>query len=85
MPVDFAKIRQLREARGLTQAQAATAAGFDVRPELARQVWYTIEAGRRPNVTIDTLERVAHVLGVTASDLLTPFRGAPAPRPSRPK
>lgn len=64
MPVDLQKIKQLREKLGLTQEQAARAAGFKT-----RQSWNLIESGKHiPRV--DTLERVADALGVKAKDLL---------------
>lgn len=66
MPLDCAKIRQLREALGLSQDQAAAKAGFVA----GRQYWYNIESGNRTNIKIDTLERIAAALGVKAKDLL---------------
>lgn len=65
MPVDFDKIRKLREAKGWSYAQAAKEAGF-----ASRQIWYQIEMKIRPNVTVDTLDKMAKALGVKAKDLL---------------
>lgn len=65
MPLDIAKIKQLREAMPLTQEQAAQRAGFS-----SRQKWNDIENGRRMNLSIETLEKIASVLGVKARDLL---------------
>jgi transcriptional regulator with XRE-family HTH domain len=65
IPLDAAKIRQLREALGLSQVQAAKLAGLP-----SSQVWSDIERGRRKNLTIESLERVAKALGVSARDLL---------------
>ena len=65
MVLDTAKIRRLREERGLTQAAAAKAAKLS-----GPQTWSDIEHGRRRNLTLDTLERIAAALGVPAKDLL---------------
>lgn len=59
------KMKSLRIKRGLTMTEAATAAGLG-----NRQRWYEIESGRQTNVTIDTLNRIAAALGVSAKDLL---------------
>ena len=64
--LDIAKIRELRKALGLTQAQIAKKA----RMSLPR--WNDVETGRKANVTIDTLEAIAAVLGCDPRDLLTP-------------
>ena len=65
MPIDIEKIKRLREKVGLTMGQAATKAGF-----ASRQQWYQVESGRRENMTVQTLEKVASVLGCRAKDLL---------------
>jgi transcriptional regulator with XRE-family HTH domain len=65
MGLDLEKIKALRESRGLTQHQAADAAGL-----ASRQAWHNIEAGRQPRIQLDILERVAAALGVKAKDLL---------------
>ena len=57
------EIRNLRKAKGMTQAQLARAAGI-LRPNLSR-----IEAGKhRP--TLETLERIAAALKVPVVDLI---------------
>ena len=66
MGLDRAKIKRLREQAALTHAAAAERAGLKGR----RQAWYDIEAGRRANIKLETLERVAKALGVKAKDLL---------------
>jgi transcriptional regulator with XRE-family HTH domain len=66
VPLDLVKVRELREKRGLTMEQAATKAGMP-----SRQRWYEIESGAKPNITIDTLDKMATALGVKARDLLT--------------
>ena len=63
--MDSAKIRSLRLELNLTQAAAAERAGL-----ASAQKWNDIENGRRTNLTIETLERVAAALGVKAKDLL---------------
>jgi len=65
MPLDTDKIRALREKLGITQDEAARRAGLGT-----RQAWNNIEAGRKTNVTLDTLERIAAALGVKSKDLL---------------
>ena len=65
--LDTDKMRELRLSRGMSQEEAATAAGFD-----NRQRWYEIESGRKPNVTIETLNAIAKALGVRGRDLLKP-------------
>lgn len=62
--LDTEKIKRLRQKREWTQAQAAKAVGIGV----AR--WNDIESGRRANVTLETLDRIAAALGVRAKDLL---------------
>lgn len=58
------RIRQLRVARGLSQAQLAEKAAVHVKL-LAR-----IETGRRSNVTVRTLERLARGLDTALHELL---------------
>ena len=65
MGIDAEKIERLREGRGLSQEEAARLAGLG-----GRQKWSDIVAGRRKNVTIETLEKIAKALGVKARDLL---------------
>lgn len=66
MPLDVEKIRRIREKLGITQEQAAAAAGL----KGGRQAWNDIESGRRVNLTIETLERIAGALGTRAAELL---------------
>ncbi len=65
MQLDVSKIKKLRERIGLSQAQAAKQASFP-----SGHYWSDIEAGRRCNPTLNTLNKVADALGVTAKDLL---------------
>lgn len=63
--LDTTKIRKLRERAGLTQDEAAAAAGFT-----GRQGWNNIETGKRDNIELATLNRIAKVLDTRARDLL---------------
>jgi transcriptional regulator with XRE-family HTH domain len=65
MPIDTDKIRRLRESLDLTMEAAARRARLH-----DRQTWYQVETGRRKNLTIETLDRIAAALGVKAKDLL---------------
>jgi len=65
MPLDTKKIKRLREKANLTLQAAATRAGFE-----NRQQWHQVESGARENPSIDTVQRMAHALGVTVDALL---------------
>ena len=56
------RIRQLRRAKGLTVEAAANRYGC------SRRWWVSLEQGQ--NVSIDTLSRIAKVLGVPLKSLL---------------
>jgi transcriptional regulator with XRE-family HTH domain len=72
--LDCSKIKKLREALGLSQEEAATAAGL----KAGRTQWNDIESGRRSNVKLDTLGKLATALGVDPAELLkTPKRRGP--------
>lgn len=62
-----ANLRQLREARGLTQAQAAKLAG------LPRPTWTTLESGSA-NPTLAVLVRAASALHLSLEELVGPPR-----------
>ena len=67
--LDTAKVRELRQARRLTQGQAARLAGFGA----GKSRWNEIEMGRaamQRGVSITTLSKVARTLGVKPRDLL---------------
>lgn len=85
MPIDFEKIKQLREAAGLTQGAAAEAAGF--KGPHAKIRWYEFEAGKYRDLRVSTLEAVAAALGVPITELLTgpPAKPSPGAQPSRRK
>lgn len=58
------KLRKLREARGLTQAELAERAGL-------HRVYLTqVEGGVKTNPSLDTLQRLAKALGVPVRELL---------------
>jgi transcriptional regulator with XRE-family HTH domain len=63
--LDLAKLKTLREKAGMSQAQAAGKAGIGT-----RQSWSAIESGRKANVTLELLDRLAKALGVKSRDLL---------------
>ena len=64
------RLRELREAKGLSQAALARASG------VSRTLINRIESDERPNVTIEVLEKLADALEVSPSTLLahTPAR-----------
>jgi transcriptional regulator with XRE-family HTH domain len=67
------RMRELREAKGLSQAQAAVAAGMNP------ATWNRLEQGKG-NPNLRTLERVADSLGVQVVDLLGKASAPPAPQ-----
>ena len=64
VPLDLAKIRRLREAKGLSVQQAAEAVG------LTRFGWYQVESGRRADPSVSTLQKIARALDVGLDDLV---------------
>jgi HTH-type transcriptional regulator/antitoxin HipB len=72
------RMREVRRARGLTQEQLASELGM-LAPNYAR-----VEQGRQ-NVTVDTVVRVAQVLGVPLAELfrLPRTRSIPPGRPPK--
>lgn len=61
------EMRARRDARGLSQAAAAEAAGFKGAAQ-----WADIENGRKPNVTLATLDKIATALDCDVCELITP-------------
>ncbi len=59
-------VRELREARGLTQAQLAE------RAQIALSYVTLIEAGQEANLSRQILHRLARALGVPAKRLVEP-------------
>ena len=87
MPLDVAKIRQLREAAGLTMQAAADQATEFLKSighttVLNRQRWNDIESGRNPDMRISNVEAVSFVLGTTIDELLTRPQSKPKRRAS---
>ena len=58
-----ANVKRLREERGLSVIDAAAELG------VGRQYWYLIEKGEA-NMTLEKLELVADILGVSVPELL---------------
>jgi transcriptional regulator with XRE-family HTH domain len=71
------RIRELREAQGISQRELADRARVH-QPNLSR-----LEAGIATRVDLATLERIANALGVDASLLVRHERGAATPEPRR--
>ena len=58
------KMRQRREALGLTQTEAARRVGW-------KQSWWSgIESGKAGSITVDTLDAIAKALETKAAKLL---------------
>lgn len=64
--LDVEAIKNGRAARGLTQTEAASLAGWR-----GPQTWSLIESGATTNINLITLERIAKVLRVSPCSLLT--------------
>lgn len=67
-----ARIRALREAQGLAQAEMARQA------HLSREMLRLMEVGERA-VSVDRLPRLAALLGLTVTELLAPVEPAQLP------
>ncbi|HEY1687131.1 MAG TPA: helix-turn-helix transcriptional regulator [Tepidisphaeraceae bacterium] len=63
--LDTEKVKALRIKAGLSQDDAAKAAGFK-----GRQAWNNFENGRQANMELATLGRIAAVLKCNPKDLL---------------
>ncbi len=74
--LDRQKMRDRRRELGLTQTAAAELAGMPG----GASAWSDVEAGRRGNVTLETLARIATALQCDARDLIT---DPPAPKRGR--
>ena len=66
------RVRQLREKRGLTQEAFAEQAG------LTYKHYQAVEAGRKIDMRISTLEKLAKGLGLEPWELLLPEKSSPA-------
>ena len=60
----MARVRELREARGLSQEAFAERAG------LKYKHYQSIEAGRKPDIRFSSLEKLARACGMEAWELL---------------
>ncbi|MCK9573631.1 MAG: helix-turn-helix transcriptional regulator [Candidatus Paceibacterota bacterium] len=58
-------LRQLREAKGLTQEKLARLA------DVANNTIIKIESGKNQNPTLDTLKNIAKVLEVSVDELIS--------------
>ena len=65
------KLRQLRRISGLTQEQFSEAAG------LSYKYYQAVEAGRKRELRLSTLERMARAHGLEVWELLTPVKTSP--------
>lgn len=63
--LDADKLKSERERMKLTQEEAAKAADVG-----SRQRWNDLESGRRKNVSLDTLGRIADAFGIDPCKLL---------------
>jgi transcriptional regulator with XRE-family HTH domain len=70
--LDREKMKAVRKAKGLNQTDAADKAGMSG----GAPQWSDIESGRKPNVTVETLSRIAAALDVDARELLTPRKNS---------
>lgn len=61
-----ARLRQLRELLAITQEEFAHLAGLDYK------FYQSIEAGRRKELRVSTLEKIARAYGVEVYQLLAP-------------
>jgi transcriptional regulator with XRE-family HTH domain len=66
----MARVKQLREALGLTQESFAERAG------LGYKYYQSVEAGRRRDIRLSTLEKLAKACGLELSELVD-FRKQP--------
>lgn len=66
--LDLTRMKERRKELGLNQTEAATAAGIGG----GAAGWSDIETGRKKNVTLDTLDKIAAALQCDARDLITP-------------
>jgi transcriptional regulator with XRE-family HTH domain len=60
------RLKQLRQAHDLTQEAFAELAG------ISYKYYQQVETGRKPDLRLSTLERLAHAYGVEVYELLAP-------------
>ncbi len=68
----LAKLRELRVARGLTQEQFAEQAG------MSYKYYQAVEAGRKRDLRLSTLERLATAHGLEVWELMRPAGESPS-------
>lgn len=66
LPLLLKRLKSLRKRFGLTQEQFAEASG------ISYKYYQQIEAGRKPDLRLSTLERLAEVYGLEVWQLLLP-------------
>jgi transcriptional regulator with XRE-family HTH domain len=66
--IDGRKIKARREKLGLSLADAARAAGGST----TRTWWHDVEAGRRTDITVSSLQKMAKALNCPLESLLAP-------------
>jgi len=74
------RLKQLRDAHGLTQEQFAELSG------ISYKYYQAVEAGRKSNLRLSTLQRLASAYGIEVWQLLSPAlpkTKAPRQRPPR--
>ncbi len=74
--VDSGKIKSKRKQLGLTLSDAAIKAGWG---KYGFTRWHDIEAGRRTNLTMSTIEAIAKTLGCAATELIKTESAEPKP------
>ncbi len=74
--VDAVKIKSKRKQLRLTLAEAAIKAGWG-KGGLTR--WHDIEAGRRTNLTMNTIDAIAKALGCVTTELIKSEPQEPKP------
>jgi transcriptional regulator with XRE-family HTH domain len=63
--LDTTKMEARRKELGISQVEAASRAGLT-----ARQAWNNIETGKRVNITLETLTRIAEALECDPRELI---------------
>jgi transcriptional regulator with XRE-family HTH domain len=74
--LDRGRIKELREALGLSQTEAAARAGL----KAGKTQWSAIENGRTGGITLATLGKIAAALGCDPCDLILAPDGGPRRR-----
>ena len=64
LPTLLKRLKQLRKQKGLTQEQVAEKSGFSVK------YYQMLESGKRPDMRLSTIERLATAFGISPADLL---------------